>query len=317
MIYRMVLLPLLGKLFLLAISVLVLVACAQSDKTPTTASEEVIDRPDLALLVEGSVSPDGLRAILGTGDLGVGTNRIGFVLTYEDGIVSAPTASVTSRFVPSDGSEAVVYKPPTAVFQLWPYGIQGLYTTNLTFDRAGTWSIDVSVDGQDGSQLSTNLIFPVEETTHAPSVGALAVRSNSKVLADVKSFKELTTGSLHDPDLYQTTIADAVVSGQPTVIVLASPAYCTNAVCGPQIDVLQELKNTYIGQANFIHVDFYENPQEIAGDLDRARISQTVREWNLPSNEWTFVINRQGIVSDRFEAFATFEEVETALIKVL
>ena len=94
---------------------------------------------------------------------------------------------------------------------------------------------------------------------------------------------------------------------------MASPAFCTNAVCGPQVQVLQELKDEYKGLANFIHVDIYDNPQEIQGDLDRARISPTVVEWALPSTEWTFVIDKQGIVSARFEAFATFEELEEAL----
>jgi peroxiredoxin len=125
------------------------------------------------------------------------------------------------------------------------------------------------------------------------------------------------TGSLQDPDLYQTTIEQAVVSGEPTVVVFASPAFCTNAVCGPQIEVLQQLKAKYRGQANFIHVDFYDNPEEIQGDLDRARISPVVLEWRLPSIEWTFVIDRQGAITARFEAFATLDEVEEAFLEAL
>ena len=83
-----------------------------------------------------------------------------------------------------------------------------------------------------------------------------------------------------------------------------------------QVEVLQELKNRYMGQANFIHVDFYDNPDEIQGDLGRARLSPTVREWKLPSIEWTFVIDRQGIVTARFEGFATIDELQSALMRV-
>ena len=96
--------------------------------------------------------------------------------------------------------------------------------------------------------------------------------------------------------------------------VFASPAFCTNAVCGPQLDVLQELKNAHADRANFVHVDFYDNPHEIQGDLDRARISPAVRDWKLPSIEWTFVIDSAGIVTARFEGFATYDEVEVELI---
>ena len=39
-------------------------------------------------------------------------------------------------------------------------------------------------------------------------------------------------------------------------------------------------------------------------------------EWNLLSNEWTFVIDREGIIMTRFEAFATFSEIKRELTKL-
>ena len=117
--------------------------------------------------------------------------------------------------------------------------------------------------------------------------------------------------------MYQADGTGRRPEGRPLVVVFASPAFCTNAVCGPQIEVLQQLKDKYKGQANFIHVDFYENPHEIQGDLERAVISSVVREWRLPSIEWTFVIDRQGMITARFEAFATLNEVERAFLQDL
>ena len=136
----------------------------------------------------------------------------------------------------------------------------------------------------------------------------------TRTIDEVGSLAELTTGSLQDPDLYRISLDEAIENGKPTVVVFASPAFCTNAVCGPQLDVLQELKNAHADRANFVHVDFYDNPHEIQGDLDRARISPAVRDWKLPSIEWTFVIDSAGIVTARFEGFATYDEVEVELI---
>ena len=103
----------------------------------------------------------------------------------------------------------------------------------------------------------------------------------------------------------------------PTVAVMASPAFCISAVCGPQVEVLSELKDEFAGQANFIHVDFYDNPAEIQGDLARAVVSPTVREWNLPSPEWTFIIDQDGAIADRFEGFAALEELRQSLLATL
>ena len=169
----------------------------------------------------------------------------------------------------------------------------------------------------DGATQTAQLFFDVAETTSAPAVGAAAVKSKSKTIADVASLSELTTGSLGDEALYQMTVAAAVGSGRPTVVVFASPAFCTNAVCGPQVEVLQELRDAHGAKANFVHVDFYDNPEEIQGDLTKARLSPAVVEWRLPSIEWTFVIDGDGIVVARFEAFATYDEVNEALRPLL
>ncbi len=268
-------------------------------------------------LIKGPLSPDGLQVIFGTPDLGVGENRIGFVLTSAKGLVKSPAVSVSSLYFPDDSLTGEPQQTALAVFRLWPYGTRGMYTTRLTFDRPGRWGLNINVLDTTGAGGQAQLFFEVAEVTSAPARGQPAIASKSKTINDVEGIEELTTGSLQDPDLYQTSIADALKSGIPSVVVMASPAFCTNAVCGPQVEVLQQLKDKYKGQANFIHVDFYDNPTEIQGDLDRGIVSPTVKEWALPSTEWSFVIDSNGIITARFESFATLEELEQALQEIL
>ena len=271
-------------------------------------------RPDRRPLITGPRSDDGLQAILGTGDLAVGVNRVGFVLTSLDGIVTGPV-TVTSSYAGPEGEAAG--QTAEMVFQPWPYGIRGLHTSNLTFDRPGRWKLDISAAAQDGSAGRAELSFDIANVTAAPANGAAAPLSRSKTIDDVASLDEITTASLQDPDLYRVSLDDALRNGLPTVVVFASPAFCANAVCGPQVEVLAQLKDKYSGRANFVHVDFYDNPAEIQGDLDKGVLSPTVIEWGLPSIEWTFVVDREGIVAARFEAFATLDEVEAALLDTL
>lgn len=269
------------------------------------------------ILVRGPETPEGLRLIFATPDLGLGANRIGFVVTSPNGVVGLPEVEVTSFFYPSEDAPGEERQRVSAVFRPWPFGSRGLHTTELNLDAVGTWGIEVDIPGPQGLGGTPTLSFPVTEVPKAVDVGDPAVRSDSKTLADVGDISELTTGSLQDEDLYQLTIAEAIDNDLPTVVVMASPAFCTNAVCGPQDDVLHELKENFKGQANFIHVDLYDNPHEIKGDLDLAILSPTVLEWRLPSTEWTFVIDRAGIVTGRFEGFATLDELTMALEEVL
>lgn len=310
------------KLLYLSIALAVLaalvgaVACS-SGADGNGSSEAPPGMLEEPILVRGPETPEGLQLIFATPDLGVGTNRIGFVVTSPQGVVGLPEVEVTSFFYPSEDAPGEEKERASAVFRPWPFGTRGLHTTELSFDAVGDWGIKVDIPGPEGLGGTPTLRFPVAEVPTAADTGDPAVRSDSKTLADVDDIGELTTGTLRDEDLYQLTIAEALDNDLPTVVVMASPAFCTNAVCGPQVDVLHDLKENFKGQANFIHVDLYDNPHEIQGDLDLAILSPTVLEWRLPSTEWSFVIDRAGIVTGRFEGFATLDELTMALEGVL
>ncbi len=307
----------LGAMVLLALAACRLDAQPAGQPDGPQPSSNLAIRLVEASLIEGPVSPDGLQAILGTSDLATGPNRVGIALVSPSGLVRAPAATVSSYYVASDGTLEGPRQTTLAVFRPWPYGSRGLYTARLDFDRPGRWRIDISAHQPGGVGGSAQLEFDVRAAPLAPAVGSPAIKSVTRTASDVPSLDQLTTGSLQDPELYQVTIREAVESGRPSVVVFASPAFCTNAVCGPQVEVLQELKNRYRGRANFIHVDLYDNPHEIQGDLEKARLSPAVLEWGLPSSEWTFVLDRHGAIAARFEAFATLEELEQALLQVL
>ena len=297
-------------------------ACSSQGETATLPAPEVESQQEADTLVfdeliYGPESEDGLQAIFATPDLGVGEHRVAFAIQSPTGLIDSPSATVQSFFEPGPEELGEPVQTSLALFRPFPLVERGLYSTNLTFDRAGQWAIQATVLGDDASPNRARLYFEVPEMSKAPAIGDVAIKSVNRTEDDVESLAELTTGSMRDADLYQLTIADAVESGKPTVIVMASPAFCTNAVCGPQVEVLRELKDEFTNSANYIHIDLYENPHEIQGDLGRAIISSVVREWNLPSTEWSFVVDRDGRIASRFEGFCTLEELRDALESVL
>ncbi len=297
---------------LLAAAAAVAVSCGGGAGAP--AAER--PRPDEHQLTEGPTSEGGFQAILGTDDLGPGRHRLGFVLISPRGVVSEPFVRVTLH-AGGPGAEREVAGPFEATYQPWPVGSRGLYTAFVELAEPGPHSLSIRVPVEGGGVETVELPFTVGADTSAPAVGERAVRSETKTAGDVSSPAELTTGSLYDPDLYRLSLADAIGDGRPVVVVFASPAFCINAVCGPQVEVLSELQEAYGDSVHFVHVDLYDNPHEIQGDLGRAEISQAVWDWGLPSNEWTFVIGPDGRIAARFEAFATYAEIERELARVL
>ena len=332
--------PLHVKIAISAIAIAIgagVVACGSADPTatpvpaepdPTSTSEPAevaastggsFSEPEQtwSVVTESSV----LDVILATPDLAPGTRRFAVVLTDDSGIVALPVVQFSSYRYP-DGLESRDSREgpidtQTGRFYPFPFGSRGLHAAQLTFDAEGDWGVEAKIPRPDGEIEFVEVLFHVAEKTQSVDVGETPPRVANRTLADVEDISDLTTGSSRYPDLYQLSVPDAIDSGKPTVVVFASPAFCTNAVCGPQVEVLANLSDAYAGKANFIHVDLYENPQEIQGDLSMGVPSPLLEEWGLVSQEWSFVMDVEGVVVGRFENFAPEPELESALLEAL
>ena len=60
---------------------------------------------------------------------------------------------------------------------------------------------------------------------------------------------------------------------------------------------------------NFVHIEIYNNPSEIQGNLSSAEVSQPVYDWSIPSEPWTFLINSNQIITAKFEGFVSKNEL--------
>jgi hypothetical protein len=104
------------------------------------------------------------------------------------------------------------------------------------------------------------------------------------------------------------SIAEAVASGRPSVIVFATPKFCQTAICGPTVDRILEIKPSF-PEVNFLHVEVFTN----LDDPDNLQLVPAVSEWGLPTEPWVFVVDATGIVVARFEGVVDAAEIAAAL----
>ncbi|MDG0868022.1 TlpA family protein disulfide reductase [Candidatus Lucifugimonas marina] len=263
-----------------------------------------------------TVVSDEINLELATPDLGVGVQRFGIVLSDDSGLIKFPIVKLTSNYYPDGYDNDPIPEISTsglARFYLFPFGTRGIHSTDLQFDRAGLWSVSADIPRPDGTTEHVEVRFPVAEKAQSVTVGQNAPASESRTLESTGDIAKLTTGSQRDAGLYEYSIAEALQREKPLLIVFASPAFCTNAVCGPQVEIASELREIYGDQVDFVHVDLYSNPHEIQGDLSKARLTPILEEWGLSSQEWTFIVDSNGIVTYRFENFAPKPELIEAL----
>ena len=258
--------------------------------------------------------PDPITVAVASTDLAVGSNRVVFGLIRQGkGPIKDAEVNVETFLLKDSGPDGPRQIAPAA-FQVWPEGAGGVYIASLTFDETGEWGLGFRLSFPDGSETQAGTRVQVKSESATPALGSAAPRSRSKTSRDVDDLGELTTDSDPDPDLYARTIAEALDEGIPLVVSFATPAYCKTATCGPQLDVLKQLKATRSGQINFLHVEVYDNPPEIReSGISVAKLSPILAEWGLPTEPWTFVIDADGIVRAKYEGYVSSEELEEAL----
>jgi len=271
--------------------------------------------PRLQLLLDWGYpvydSGDGYTIALGTPDLAPGRHRISLVIEGPAGLVETPAMRIT--VLPDDAPGEM--QEVVARFSRFPDGVRGFHVTYVEFASVGRWNLILHIPSEDGFE-DLGIAIDIPDDTAAPSVGDAAPASQSRTLIDVANIEDLSTGDEPDPGLYLVSLADAVEAGKPLVVVFASPGFCTNAFCGPQAEVLSEIRSIYGDAANYVHVDLYENPAEVKLGAEPIE-TPILEEWGLHTGEWTFVVNADGVVAARFEAFAPLDEVEAALAAVL
>ncbi len=263
-------------------------------------------------------------AIMVSSDLAVGPNRLIFGLVHRDNApVQAATAQVRALYTAPGTTEAVARRTVTARFLPWPPegGNRGVFVAPLEFDQPGEatrtnpglWELTVTATAADGTPIKAATAVRVTNSPATPAIGALVPRSVTPTAASVTDLSTITSAPNPDPELYQLSIHEALETGKPLVLLFSTPAFCVSATCGPQLETLSRLRERYQAQANFIHVEVFADPHLIQGDRFSARRVPAVDEWGLPTEPWTFVIDRAGRISAKFEQFTPEAEIEAAL----
>jgi hypothetical protein len=283
---------------------LILVAVAACSSSPTPSPVPITVLP---------ASPQ-VDAVFVTTDIAVGSNRVVFGLIDRDGMpVRASEAQVRAIYLPPGQDTAEVRETATARFYQWPAGPQGIFKANLDLNASGVWLLEVDVITADGTAVTAAGTLTVRPESITPAIGSPAPASSTPTLDSVDNLATITSSTEPDPDLYRLSVDQALKADKPLVVVFATPAFCVSATCGPQVEILSSLKERFADQANFIHVEVFANPHEVEAGRPTGGLVPAVAEWRLPTEPWTFIMDKNGLVAAKFEGFTTVEELEVAL----
>jgi hypothetical protein len=184
--------------------------------------------------------------------------------------------------------------------------VRGLYAAHVDIPEAATYQATIDAEGLATAGPAG---FVAHDDLPLIEPGEKAPASETRTATEFPDLSVITSDPEPDPAMYESSIGDAVTSGSPSVIVFATPAFCTSQACGPLLDQVKALRPGY-EDVEFVHVEIYEDLQVEVEDLTAV---PAVTEWGLPSEPWVFVVDSEGAVSAAFEGAASDDELGAAI----
>lgn len=181
-----------------------------------------------------------------------------------------------------------------------------VYVTHVNFPSDGEWQIAAVIREGDETKATLLSSAQVGEFTRVPRVGEKAPLIHTPTVADVGGDIAKVTTRIPPDTQNKVDYAD-VLGKKPIVLLFATPQFCQSRVCGPVVDVAEQVKEMYGDKAEFIHMEIYN-------DNDPGKdVRPQVRAFHLPSEPWLFVIDRQGVITDAIEGAFGVEQLTQAV----
>jgi len=188
---------------------------------------------------------------------------------------------------------------------------KSLYVAKLDLPKPGRYEMIglARLDGRVVAATPAGGALTVTERGPVPDVGDKAPVVHTDTVASANGdLESIDTrkppSSMHDVDFAE------VVGSKPAVLLFATAALCQSRVCGPVIDLTEQVKAERGDDVAFIHQEIY-----VDNEIDKGQ-RPSVAAWSLPTEPWLFVVDADGTVAARFEGAFSAEELNSALDRV-
>jgi hypothetical protein len=182
-----------------------------------------------------------------------------------------------------------------------------VYAAQLPFSKAGKWAVLVTTlnGGKLGAATAQVDVSP-DSADPIPRVGQKAPRVKTDTMADARGNVANIDTRIPPDDMHKVSFS-SVVGKKPVVLVFATPLLCQSRVCGPVVDLAEQVKAERSKDADFIHMEIYKD-----NTVDKGFRPQ-VLAWGLRTEPWLFVVNREGRIAARLEGAFSADELNKAI----
>jgi len=164
----------------------------------------------------------------------------------------------------------------------------------FTFPAPGLYDIFAT---RGSTRLNSQVIVSPAAAVECPQVNSLLPPANTPTTTMSFDVDPICTRVPQCP-FHEFDLPNALGTGRPIVVLLATPAYCQTAACGPILDLLVEQAAALPENVIVIHSEVYQNPKMVR-ELSEAALAPLPLAYKLGFEPSLFVTNSANVIQVR------------------
>lgn len=180
------------------------------------------------------------------------------------------------------------------------------YPLRFEVAEAGIYTGRVELDGQ-----SMEMAIKVDAAADIEVIQA-GDRLPSLTLPTADETRGVNPICTNDPvcPLHDTTASEVLAAGRPLALLVATPAFCQVAICGPVLDVLLGVTDKH-PDISFLHAEVYMHP-----DVNLDEQAPVVAELGLAFEPCLVLVGSEGTVVERIDTIFDAGELDAVLTRL-
>lgn len=268
--------------------------------------------------IADSLDGTGTQVAFATQTLVTGPQRLAFgIIDAENRFVYAPSVVYVADRpnAPARGPFAApadllvtdpAFRSQQAATEKDPFA--AIYDAQLDFSRPGRHAVLVASRVNETQVVGAGAVVMVRrpDAESVVDVGddAPEVETDTRLSAG-GNLDAIDTRRPNDT-MHEESLAD-VLGKKPVALLFATPQLCQSRVCGPVVDIAEQLKSAYGDRMTFIHQEVY-----VENDPNKG-LRAPLRRFGLRTEPWLFVMNADGEIAARLEGSFGFNAFEDAV----
>ena len=164
----------------------------------------------------------------------------------------------------------------------------------FTFPAPGLYDIFAT---RGSTRLNSQVIVSPASAVESPQVNSVLPPANTPTTTMSFDVDPICTRVPRCP-FHEFDLPSALGTGRPIVVLLATPAYCQTAACGPILDLLVEEAASLAENVIVIHSEVYQNPKAVR-ELSQAALAPLPLAYKMGFEPSLFVTNSANVIQIR------------------